>query len=173
MLNYYFKTQKYSCVKTFWPVLNNQTVIDSNSNINSRNNAILICMFIFVYSIYKNCTPEIQISQRRVDLFCFNVGDKKFIGITRFGALWTNSQQKYRLYFGNRKCRLYFNKTSFKLAINFLVGNCYFTLCRMCFCQFIGIALLFNPDPFIVNLFLYYYEQECLLQTEKWDLQKA
>ena len=45
--------------------------------------------------------------------------------------------------------------------------------CVECFCQFIGIALLFNPDPFIVNLFLYYYEQECLLQTEKWDLQKA
>ena len=43
----------------------------------------------------------------------------------------------------------------------------------MCFCQFAGIPMLFSPDPFMVNLFLYYYERECLLQTEKWDLLKS
>ena len=32
---------------------------------------------------------------------------------------------------------------------------------------------MFNPNPFMVNLFLYYYEMECLLPTEKWDQQKA
>ena len=66
-----------------------------------------------------------------------------------------------------------FNKTSFKLAINYLLDNCYFILCSMCFCQFAGIPMLFSPDPFMVNLFLYYYERECLLQTEQWDLLKS
>ena len=66
MLNYYFKTQNYYCVKTFWPVLNNQTVIDTNSCINSRNNTILISMFLFLYSIYQNSTLETEISERRL-----------------------------------------------------------------------------------------------------------
>ena len=43
----------------------------------------------------------------------------------------------------------------------------------MCFRQFIGSPAVLNSDPFTVNLFLYYYERECLLQTKKWDLQKA
>lgn len=157
MLNYYFKTQNYCLVKTFQPVLNNETVIDLNSNISSRNNAILISMFLFLNSIYKNSTPEIEISETRLINSVFNGGDKKFIGITRFGALWTNNQQKQTLSFGNRKYTLSFNKTSFKLAINFLLGNCYFTFCSMCFCQFIGIPIVFNPYSFMVNLFLYYY----------------
>ena len=66
-----------------------------------------------------------------------------------------------------------FNKISFKLAINYLLGNCFFILCSMCFCRFVGIPMLFSPEPFMVNLFLYYYERECLLQTEKWDLLKS
>ena len=34
--------------------------------------------------------------------FCFNDGDKEFISITSYGAIWTNNQQK---------CRLLFSKT--------------------------------------------------------------
>lgn len=36
-----------------------------------------------------------------VDLsnFCFNGCDKESIGITKYDAIWTNSQEKYRLSF--------------------------------------------------------------------------
>ena len=87
-------------------------------------------------------------------------------------VLFGLTMNKKLLSFSNRKHRLAFNKTSFRLAINVLLGNCYFTLCSMRFCQFIRTPIFFNPDPFMVNLFLYYYERECLLQTEKWHLQK-
>ena len=40
-----------------------------------------------------------------------------------------------------------------------------------CSRQFIGTPIVLNPDPFMVNLFLYCYERECFLQEEKWDLQ--
>lgn len=29
--------------------------------------------------------------------FCFNGGDKEFIGIIRYGAIWTNTQENYGL----------------------------------------------------------------------------
>ena len=66
MENCNFKTEYYSRVKTFWPVQNNQIVIDSVSNINSRNNAILVSTFLFLNCIYKYVTPEIERSDRRV-----------------------------------------------------------------------------------------------------------
>ena len=90
--------------------------------------------------------------------FCFNGGDKEFIGITRYGAIWTNSQEKYKLYF---------NKITLKLAINYLLDNCYFTLGSMCFCQLIGIPMGSDPAPFMANLFLYHYERMWLLETKK------
>ena len=40
--------------------------------------------------------------------FCFNGWGKGFIGTTRYGAIWTNNQEKYRMSF---------DKTSLKLAI--------------------------------------------------------
>ena len=48
--------------------------------------------------------------------FSFNGGDKEFIGITRYCAIWTNSREKHRLSF---------NKSSLKLAINSLLNNSY------------------------------------------------
>ena len=49
---------------------------------------------------------------------CFNGGDKEFICITIYGAISTNSPLK---------CRLCFNETSSKLAINCLLNGSYFT----------------------------------------------
>lgn len=42
-----FKTQCYSCVKTFWPIQNSQTVIDTMKKINLRNKVISISTFHF------------------------------------------------------------------------------------------------------------------------------
>lgn len=37
---------------------------------------------------------------------CFNVCDKEFIGITRYGAIWTDSQQKYKLLYDETSLKL-------------------------------------------------------------------
>ena len=76
--------------------------------------------------------------------FCFNGWGKGFIGTTRYGAIWTNNQEKYRMSF---------DKTSLKLAINYLLDNCYFALC---FHQILGILKMSDPESFIVKLFLYH-----------------
>ena len=81
--------------------------------------------------------------------FCFNDGDKEFIGITRYGAIYTNNQQKYRLSF---------NQTSLKSAINYLLDNRYLALGSMCFSQLIGIPMRYDPAAFMANLFPCHYE---------------
>jgi len=96
--------------------------------------------------------------------FCFNGGDKEFIGITKFGASWTNNKDKYNVTF---------NKTSLKLAINYLLDNCFFTMGTMCFRQLIGIPMGSDPAPFMANLFLHHFEKKWLHNTKKRDLQKA
>ena len=70
--------------------------------------------------------------------FCFNGGDKEFILIITYGAIWTNSQEKYRLSF---------NKSSLKLVINSLPDNYFITFCSMCFCQPIEFPTDSYPTP--------------------------
>ena len=86
--------------------------------------------------------------------FCFHGGDKEFINITRYGAIWTNIE----------KCRLSFKKSSLKLEIDYFAHHCYFTLYRMY--ELLSIDLNRYgvwPNRFYGNLSLYYYERRWLL----------
>ena len=76
--------------------------------------------------------------------FCFNDGDKEFIGITRYGAIGTNIQEKYTLSL---------NKTYLKLATNYLPDNSHFSLGSMCFCQLTEIHTESDPAPLLQNYF--------------------
>ena len=69
--------------------------------------------------------------------------------------------------------KLSFDKTSLKLAINYLLDSCYFTLGGMCFGQLIGIPMGSDPFPFMVNLFLYYHGRKWLLRRKKQNLWKT
>ena len=66
---------------------------------------------------------------------------------------------------------MFFNKTSLKLTINYLLNIYYFTF--MCFGQLILILIETCPVPFMPNSVLNCYERKWHLQTEKLDLQKA
>ena len=61
--------------------------------------------------------------------FCFNGGNKEFIGITRYGAIWTKSREKQKLPF---------NKTPLQLAINYLLGNSHLT-------HYSSVLLIYTP----------------------------
>ena len=80
--------------------------------------------------------------------------DKEFIGTINYGAIWNNNQQKHRLLF---------SKTSLKLAVNYLLNNCYFTLSSTCFRQLIAIPMDSEPSTFGVNFFLYYFKRKWFL----------
>lgn len=72
---------------------------------------------------------------------CFNVCDKEFIGITRYGAIWTDSRQKYKLLY---------DETSLKLLIT----------------QYTVVALLSVAFAFVSGLqFLWDLTQPLLWQT--------
>ena len=77
--------------------------------------------------------------------FSINSEDKEFIGITSYGAIWTDNQPKYRFNF---------NKTYLKFVMNYLTDNCCFTLGSMCFPQLIGILMGPGPSFFMTNLLL-------------------
>ena len=96
--------------------------------------------------------------------FCFNSGDKEFIGVVRYGAIWTNSQGKWRLSF---------NKTFLKLVINCLLNNSYFALASMCFRQFIGILLGSDPVPIYGKLGFVQLRKEGVSSHKKWDKRKV
>ena len=109
--NYNYKIQYYSDVKTLWPVKSNQSVIDKINKLNSRN--IVISAAILIPPLYIQLSHIKNWNQWWGELvnFCFSCRDKELF------AIWTNKQQKYRLFV---------NKTSLKLAANYLLDNCYF-----------------------------------------------
>ena len=96
--------------------------------------------------------------------FPFKDGGKEFISINKFRARLTDNQKKFKITS---------DKSSLKLAINILLNNCFFNFGNLLFQQITGTSMGSDPATFIVNLFLYYYENKWLLETTKRDLRKA
>ena len=89
--------------------------------------------------------------------FFFNADDKSFTVITRYGFIWKQSPEKYRL--------------SFK---KFLLDNSYFIVDSMwLLCQLTGIPIGFDPSPFMEKFILYYYQRKWFFPTKKGDLRKV
>ena len=62
--------------------------------------------------------------------------------------------------------KITFDKTSLKLAINFLLDNYFFDFGNLLFRKITGFPMGSNPAHFIANMFLYYYDNEWLLVTK-------
>ena len=86
---------------------------------NSRNKAISVSNFDFSALNTSILHHKLKSVMEELINFCLSEKNKEFIGITRYGAIWHNIQEKYRLFF---------NKTFLKLAFNYLLDNCYFLL---------------------------------------------
>ena len=56
------------------------------------------------------------------------------------------------------KCKITFDKTSLKLAINVLLHQFFFSVDSSFFRQVIGVPIDYVPAHFILNLFIYCYE---------------
>ena len=125
-----------------------------HNKLKSESKAILVSTFNFSTPYTNIQHHEMKSVMEEFANFCFNDGDKKSIGIIKHGVIWSNSQEKYRLFFIKR---------SLKLAINYLIENSHFTLGKMCFRQLIRIPMESDLAPFTENLFLYYNEKKWLL----------
>ena len=113
-----------------------------------------------LFEYYKSYT---EIGQRKDDQFFFNCSDKEFIGFYRYVAIWTNDQEKYRL----RP-----NKTSLKLAINYLLSNSYFILGNMRYRKLTGILMGSDLPPFYGKGIFMLLQNEVDSPEKKQDMQE-
>ena len=69
--------------------------------------------------------------------------------LLKFGATWINDKSKFKTTF---------NEVSLKLAINFLLDNCFFNFGTLSCLQIMEIPIGSDPVHFVANLFLHYHE---------------
>ena len=107
--------QNFLGIKSFCSVQTNQPVIDPIRKINVRNKAFSITNSDFS-TLYKNI-PRNKLKNMMWEPIsvCVNGGEKKFIDVTKFDATLIDD-----------KFKTAFDKASLKLAINFLLGYCFF-----------------------------------------------
>ena len=74
--------------------------------------------------------------------FGFKEDDKFYIGITKYHAQWAEDKNK---------CNITFDKTFFKLAINFFLEQCFFSVGISSFHQ-VGISSGFGSTLFMAKL---------------------
>ena len=105
----------------------------------------------------------LEVMNELVD-FCFQGGTHEQLSLAKYGAQWVSK---------NNRSGLRFTRSMVKDALEYLMGNCYFTFGDKVFRQVIGIPMGSDPAPFMANLFLYYYESKWVKNLKKDSLQKA
>ena len=96
--------------------------------------------------------------------FCFDGGSHDFLFTNYWGARWVSDPNSYDFVY---------DKAKIKLAIRYLMRNCYFSFDNRVFRQIIGIPMGFDPAPFFANLFLYYYESKWVKDLQRHDITRA
>ena len=67
-----------------------------------------------------------------------------------------------------------FDKAKLKIAINYLLDNCYyFTVENSTFKQLIGITMGSHPAPFMATPFLYYFEKKLISNLKRSNMHKT
>ena len=92
----------------------------------------------------------LEVMDELVD-FCFQGGTHEQLSLAKYGAKWVSK---------NNRRGLRFTRGMVKDALEYLMGNCYFTFGAKVFRQVIGVPMGSDPAPFMANLFLYYYESK-------------
>lgn len=80
-----------SDVKTFWPIQNNQIVIDAINKTNSRNKAMSLSTFDFSTLYTKIPHQKFKSVMGKLINFCFSSRVKEFIEITKYSAIRGNN----------------------------------------------------------------------------------
>jgi hypothetical protein len=158
---YHSKSKFWSGVNEFWVVSNSNKVAQNIAKINERKAAHSVSTFDFS-TLYTKIPHDLlfEAMDKIVDLV-FKRKTNHFIHVSRT-ASWSTSGTAAN---GNRV----YSKEKIKLAIRYLVENCFFKVGGLLFRQTIGIPMGSDPAPFLANLFLYVYESEWLQDLKKTD----
>jgi hypothetical protein len=157
----------FSGVKTFWVIQDNQPTVNAIKNINTRRNAKSVTSFDFSTLYTKIPHESLKDKLNELTDFCFRGCANKSICITKHATFWVDNKEK------RMDNALYFSKNTVKLAISYLLDNCFFSLGNDIFRQRIGIPMGSDPAPFMANLFLYSYESSYLEVLKKQNKPKA
>ena len=80
-------------MKTFWTVLNNQSMIDAVDEINSSTKAHSISTFDFSSLYYNKNHERLKFILRELMNFCFKGGLENYIAVRKFGARWVDDKK--------------------------------------------------------------------------------
>ena len=78
--------------------------------------------------------------------------------VNRFVAKWISKPDGYSVVF---------NKCSFKKAIKYVLDKYFLKFGSKVFQHTIGIPMVLDPAPLIINLFLFYYRGKWIWKTKK------
>ena len=158
------KSKFFSGVKTFWVIDNNTPVLDAAHKLSRNSKAESLETFDF--STLYTKIPHDKLTDVLCKLidFCFDGGAHEFISVNNWGAKWVADPSSYHIVY---------SKANLKLAIRYLMSNCYFSLGNRVFKQIIGIPMGSDPAPFFANLFLYFYENKWIRNLQRSNLTKA
>ena len=92
----------------------------------------------------------LEVMNELVD-FCFQGGTHEQLSLAKYGAKWVSK---------NNRSGLRFIRSMVKDALEYLMGNSYFTFGDKVFLQVIGNPMGSDPASFMANLFLCYYESK-------------
>ena len=114
----------------------------------------------YEFSTFYTNIPQSKVKNvmRELINFCFKSGEKQFVAVTKFGAVGTEKKNKFKITF---------DQASLKLAINFLLDNCFLNFGNLYFQQITRILMDCDPATFRAYLSLYYYENKWLLDSKK------
>ena len=155
--SYHKKVEFFSGIHSFWVIQNNLPVIKSLDKINKINAAKTVSTFDFS-TLYTNIPHDklIKVLNHIID-FAFKGKQFQNISVNEFvQPRWCKISKGFL-----------FTKESLKKAVQYLIGNSFFTVGDFIFRQKIGIPMGSDPAPFFANLFLHFYEWQWVEKHKK------
>ena len=159
--NFHKNAKFLSNYNKFWVLQNCNPVLEALRHINKRQNAKSISTFDFS-TLYTKIPHQKLIKElSEIIDFVFEYGRNSIIAISKFGKVYWCEKKP--------KSSISFSRNSLKMAVKYLIENCYFTVGTVVLRQAIGIPIGIDPAPFWANLFLYQYEQRYMAELIERD----
>ena len=141
----------FSGIKTSWVIDNNIPVLEAAYKLSRRRQAQSLETFDFSTLYTKIPHDKLTTVLCKLVDFYFKGGAHQYLLVNKWGAKWAADPDSYSTVY---------DKTKIKLAIRYLMGNCYFLFGNGVFKQDTGKPMVSDPAAFSGNLFLFYFEDK-------------
>ena len=162
--NFHTKAKFLKNYNKFWIIQNTDPILEIMNRINKRKGAKSIATYDFSTLYTKLSHDKLIYELHKLIDFVFDAGDRNYIKLdTRGKAFWGKKS----------KNSVGYTRHGLKVAVKFLIENCFFTVGNIIVRQAIGIPMGIDPAPFWANLFLYVYETKYVTDLIGEDKAKA